>query len=252
MVLLTLPISVSMVIVIVLSWLVSIGFYFAFHRILSKEISGETRKMGEMVATRIGVVHAVVLGMMFTSVREEYNEMLVATENEASSLVRLHQALDRQAGEKTAETRKKLLQYARFVVEDEWPALREVRVRPEINALVGREVLDSVWEDLEKVDYQPGYLNLRELLDQVETFRAQRLFDQRGQMLPFFWFIALFGWLATLITFFIYPPSFKRCFLACLYSGLVASVLLGILVLSHPYSLAAGVSPDVFEWLLGI
>jgi hypothetical protein len=31
---------------------------------------------------------------------------------------------------------------------------------------------------------------------------------------------------------------------------MVVVVLLGIFILTHPYSFAAGVSPDAFEWLM--
>jgi len=37
-----------------------------------------------------------------------------------------------------------------------------------------------------------------------------------------------------------------------LYSSMVAIVLLGIFVLTHPYSVAAGVEPSIFKWLLDL
>jgi len=45
-------------------------------------------------------------------------------------------------------------------------------------------------------------------------------------------------------------PTLRRYTLVSLYGSMVAVVLLGVFILTHPYSSAAGVSPDVFQWLL--
>ena len=95
-------------------------------------------------------------------------------------------------------------------------------------------------------------LNLKELLDQVEDFRMQRLFDASGRLLPIFWYIAIIGYLLTLMTLYLPPPTTRRCLLVSFYSSMVALVLLGIFILTHPYSFAAGVGPDVFEWMMAV
>jgi hypothetical protein len=188
--------------------------------------------------------------MMFTSVRVEYNEMIVAIESEASAILRLYHAMGRQGGEKYETAREHLANYVRFVVNEQWPALRELRVVPGDRGLTGREALDRVWDSLDGVDSEPEGLNLKALLDQVEDFRMQRLFDTKGSLLPIFWYIAGIGYLLTLFTLYLPPPTTKRCLLVSFYSSMVAVVLLGIYILTHPYSFAAGVGPDIFELLL--
>lgn len=158
--------------------------------------------------------------------------------------------MERQGGEELSVTRERLIQYIRFVVEEQWPALRELKMRPRDRELLGRMALDCVWKDLNKIEHKPGDLNLKGLLDQVEDFRNQRLFDAKGKLLPVFWYIAIIGYLLTLLTLYLPPPTFRRCLLVSLYSSMVADVLLGIFILTHPYSYATGVKPDVFQWLL--
>jgi len=228
----------------------SISLYFIVHRFWSSDVSEETKKTADMVATRIGVIHAVVIGMMFTSVRVEYNQMIVAVESEASALARLYVALERQGGEEFSDTRQQLTNYIQLVVEEQWPALRELKFMPEDRELTGRDVLDKVWDDLSKIEHKPGDVNLKDLLNQAEDYKIQRLFDTKGQLLPVFWYIAIIGYLFTLLTLYFPPPTLRRCLLVSLYSGMVAVVLLGIFILTHPYSPAAGVTPHVFEWLL--
>ena len=249
MFILSLPISITIAITIIVSASFSVGLYSVVHRFWSHELTDDTKKTADMVSTRIGVIHAVVIGMMFANVRVEYNEMIVAIESEVSALTRLHNALERQQGEEFRGAQEQLRKYIRFIVDEQWPALRELRLRPRDRELIGRVALDRVWEKLEKIEYKPGDINLQELLDRVEDYRIQRLFDTKGKTLPLFWYIAIIGYLFTLLTFSLPPPTLRRYILVSIYASMVAVVLLGVFVLTHPYSSAAGVSPDVFQWL---
>jgi len=250
MFILSLPIGISIALAIIVASSFSVGLYFVIHRLWPIEPSDDTKKTADMVATRISVIHAVVIGMMFANVRVEYNEMIVAVESEASALSRLYNAIERQGGEEFKDAQERLKEYVHFIVDEQWPALRELRLGPRDRELIGRPVLDRVWKELNKIEYKPGDLNLKELLDQVEDARIQRLFDSKGKTLPVFWYIALLGYLFTFLTLFLPPPTLRRYILVSLYSSMVAVVLLGVFVLTHPYSAAAGVSPDVFQWLL--
>jgi hypothetical protein len=188
--------------------------------------------------------------MMFTNVRVEFNEMIMAVESEASALIRLYNALERQGGEEFKGARKQLREYVYFIVNEQWPALRELREARVDQKQGGREVLDRVWKELAKVEHKPEDVNFIELLDQVEHYRIQRLFDAKGQTLPVFWYVAIIGYLFTLLTLSLPPPTIRRYLLVSLYSSLVGVVLLGVFVLTHPYSPAAGINPDVFRSLL--
>jgi hypothetical protein len=242
-----------MVIVLTITTLFSVGLYYVIHLIWAGDISEDTSRTASMVAIRSGVVYAFVIGMMFTGVFREYNEMVMELEMEASALTRLHGALQRHRDhEKFKGTRAHLVKYIRFVVEEQWPALRELRgVSGTLKMTRGRS-LDQVWRDLDAVEYKPGDLNLKELLNSAEDHSIQRLFDIKGEVLPVFWYIAIIGYILTLIPMCIAPPTFRRCLLVSLYSNMVAMVLLGTFILTHPYSPAAGINPQVFQWLLEI
>ncbi|MGD9017738.1 MAG: DUF4239 domain-containing protein [Desulfobacterales bacterium] len=239
-----------MAIAILLFAALSICLYVAIHRFWTNDTSDETIKYADTVATRIGVIHAVVIGMMFTSVRIEYNEMITAIESEASTIVRLYNELDRRGQDTSGETKERLLHYLRFVTEEQWPALRDMTFGADEQHLGGRALVDAIWKDLDQLEYLPGDLNLKNLLSQIEHHKAMRLFDAQGKLLPAFWYIAFIGYFLTLLTLYLPPPTTRRCILVSLYSSMVGVVLLGIFILTHPYSPAAGIDPDVFTWLL--
>ena len=250
MFLLNLPTFVSVLLTIFISSAVSIALYFIIHPFWARDLTEETKKTAEQVVTRIGVVYAVVIGMMFANVRIEHVQMIQAIESEASALIRLYGAIEHEEGQGSEEVRKNLLEYIRFIVEEQWPALRAARVQPEDRQLFGGYQLELLWDYVIQAEQDEGNTNLHMLLDQVEHYRILRLFDTKGSLLPLFWYIAALGYFASLVPLYIYPLNVRRSLLIALYSSLVSVVLLGIFILSHPYSKAAGIDPVVFESLL--
>ena len=250
MLLLSLPTFVSIIITALASDLFSVALYYAVHPFWAKELTEDTKKTADVVAMRVGVVYAVVIGMMFANVRIEHFQMIEAVESEASALIRLHDAIERQSGENSLEVRTEIKEYVRFIVDEQWPALREARMLPGDREMSGRERLNRIWDYVIEVEQKTDRKDLSRLLDQIEHSVILRLFDAKGNLLPLFWYISLFGYVASLLTLYVSPPTFRRCILVSLYSSMVAVVMMGIYVLSHPYSTAAGIEPDVFKLLL--
>lgn len=251
--LLTLPTSLAVILTVIAATAISIALYYLIHPFWSKELSEDTKKTAEVVATRIGVVYAIVIGMMFANVRIEHFQMIQAIESEASALIRLNRAIERLGGEETKTIHDNLTDYIKFIVDEQWPALREARSYPEGGAVSGGgQKIKPIWDYVSKIERETGDQNLRRLLDQVEHYHILRLFDKKGNLLPLFWYIAGFGYIATLVTLYVHPPNFRRYTLVALYSSMVAIVLLGIFILTHPYSVAAGVEPSIFKWLLEV
>ena len=249
--LLNLPTSVSVFIIIVIATGISTILYYAVHPFWERELCEDTKKTAEVVAIRLGVVYAVVIGMMFANVRIEHFQMIEAIESEASALIRLYEAIEREGDDETKAIRSDIVEYVRFVVEEQWPALRETQAHPKNHVVEGGGLkLKPVWDYVIKKEKETGNQNFRRLLDQVEHYHIMSGFDRKGNLLPLFWYIAIFGNFATLVTLYISPPTFRRCVLVSLYSSMVCIVLLGIYILSHPYSAAAGVEPSIFNWLL--
>lgn len=252
MFLLALPTSASIAVVIIAASLFSTALYFVVHPFWAKDLSDDTQNTANLVAVRLGVVYAIVIGMMFTNVRMEHQQMVQAVENEASALTSFYRAIERTDDKNALKIHDHLIAYIEFIVNEQWPALRHASTYPEERFIKGaKNKLKPVWEYVEAKEKEVGHKNLSRLLYQVEHYHTIRLYDFKGNVLPLFWYIATFGCFATLVTLCVLPPNFRRCTLVSLYSSMVAVVLLGIFVMSHPYSTAAGVEPNLFKWMLG-
>ena len=220
--------------------------YAVVHRIWRGDVSGETARVADAVSTRIGVIHAVVIGMMFSNVTAQYIGMIEALESEASALIRLHNEMERRDPERFAPAMAELGGYIHFVVQEQWPALREGRTHAN---LMGRELLDGVWASVQRFE-GGGQQELHRLLDEVEAYRNLRVFDTLGTFLPLFWYAAIIGYLLTVASLCVVPPTKRRLAIVALYGAMVGIVLHGILLMTRPYSVGVGITPVVFERLL--
>jgi hypothetical protein len=146
MFLLNLPTLVSVLLTIAVSSAIAVVLHFVIHPLWAAALTEETKKTAEHVATRIGVVYAVVIGMMFANVRIEHVQMIQAIESEASALIRLYSANERAERKQGEEVRKSLVEYIRLIVEEQWPALRAARAQPGDRHLSGRHQLDRAWD----------------------------------------------------------------------------------------------------------
>ena len=248
MFLINLPIHVSLFVTIIVASVFSTALYYFW----AKELSDETKNTADVVAMRAGVVYAVVIGMMFSNVRMEHFQMIKTMRAEATAIAQLYRAIERQGGKGTDVILEDLVEYTRFLVEEQWPALRADRASWEDHTIAGKMKFSLIWNDFNKIEERTGRPLLRKLLEQVEHYQILRLTDRRGNLPALFWYIAVFGYLATLATLYVAPPNFRRCVLVSLYSSIVAIVMLGIFVMSHPYSVAAGIEPTIFQRLLEI
>jgi hypothetical protein len=252
MFLINLPTSASLFITIIAASVLSTALYYVLHPFWAKELSDETKNTADVVAMRAGVVYAVVIGMMFSNVRIEHFQMIKTMRAEATAISHLYRSIERQGGKGTDVILEDLVEYTKFVVEQQWPALRADRASWEDQVIAGKMKISLIWSHFNKIEEKTGGPLFRKLLEQIEHYQILRLTDRRGNLPALFWYIAVFGYLATLATLYVAPPNFRRCVLVSLYSSIVAIVMLGIFVMSHPYSAAADIDPVIFQRLLEV
>ncbi len=92
----SLPTFAGVTLTLALFSALSVALYFLIHPLWRKSANDDTRRLVEAVTTRVGIMHGIVLGMMFANITAEHVNMTHALEKEAAALIRLHNAMERQ------------------------------------------------------------------------------------------------------------------------------------------------------------
>ena len=200
-------------------------------------------------AFRIGTIHALILALVFTEVRVEYNQLSENIEEEALAVEQLYRYLDHVDGEESQQIQQQLITYSHMVVDKEWPSLVEGKLFYEADLLVSdiRGNLVSLLSDKSSLIHSAAILDD---INDIENMRGQRTFDIEEPLADIFWVIIIMSYLFTVFCFFAYPVTLFNCFVLSMFASINGIVLFSIVALSHPFAGAAAISPIAFESII--
>ena len=202
----------------------------------------------------IGVIYAVLLGFTAIIVWEKFDKVELVVEREANELADLYRDSRTFPDDVRRELETHLRDYARLVVEKEWPAMAEGRSSPE-----AWEAYSRVWRtyhrfqpqnESEKIWYVQSLTRLNELGDQ----RRLRLLGSREGMPALMWVVLLGAGVVT-VGFSFFFSTINTTAQVLMTAGLaitISLVLLAILAMHHPFAGITRVEPDAFNQFLEI
>ena len=222
--------------------------------IVRRRVGVETLKLNNEVAgfiyAVVGVLYAVLLGFTAIIVWEQFEKAQGGVDQEANQLADLY----RDAQSFPDDTRKRLefqlREYARLVVEKEWPAMSERKSSPET-----WDIYNEIWRsyhqfqpenDHQRIWYEESLMRLNQLADQ----RRLRLLSSQSEGVPTVMWIALLGAGVITIGFSLLFGTRSAAAHLLMTSGLaltIALVLVSVLALQHPFSGMTRVEPHAFE-----
>jgi hypothetical protein len=219
-------------------------------RLVSAEVLKLNNEVAGFIYAVIGVVYAVLLGFTAIIVWEQYDRVEVVVEREANELADLYRDSQTFPDDVRREVETHLHDYARLVVEKEWPAMAEGKSSPE-----AYEVYNQLWRtyhrfqpqnESEKIWYEQSLTRLNELGDQ----RRLRLLSSRAEGVPGLMWVVLLG--AGVITigfsfFFGTRNTTAQVLMAAGLAMTIALVLLAILAMQHPFAGIDRVEPEAFN-----
>ena len=197
-------------------------------------------------------VFAGYLGLLLFGVYQQYEQTRSFIDQEVTQLTqidRLAVALPRTTRE---NVRDRLKDYARTVVEVEWPELRNGRGSPEVGLALDN--LMYTFLAMEPVTDRERFVmeTSINLSLTIRENRQHRLRVSGGSLNPMLWGVALIGASASLIFpwFFGGPNMWIPILMSSLLATLTASVLLVILKMSYPFVGDFGIPPTSFAAFL--
>lgn len=193
-------------------------------------------------------VYAGYLGLLLYGVYQQYEQTRGYIDLEVTQLTQLDRlavALPRTTRD---NIRDGLKEYARTVIEVEWPQLKQGHGSPE--AGVALDNLMYVYLAIQPVTDREKFVmedSINSFL-QIRENRQNRIRLSGGSLNPLLWGVALLGTLAAIIFpwFFGGPNIATPILMSVLLASLTMSILLVILKLSYPFVGEYGIQPTSF------
>jgi hypothetical protein len=213
----------------------------------------------ESHSTAIGIIYAalyvmfgVVVGFSAYIVLNKYTTSQSTVAREAGSVEELYWLAEQFPEPERDQIQELAASYARVVVDEEWPLMRQGQESPRAGALAD-ELRRSIQDfepstDAEQALYTQGLERVHDL----EEDREVRLLNVREGLPPILWIALVILGIDTIIfTYFVGMENTRLHMLAvgALATG-IALILYTISALDHPFGTDFRVGPDAFELVL--
>ena len=211
--------------------------------------SADTRAVASDVMARIGVMHGLILSLVFASAHggaQKFEEDVTA---EASAVTHVYFNAQRYGA---PELQAASVQYLRATIDKDWSVLRE---RNELSAegwIAWRRMLDASLA-LQPVERSERILADRIQADiwEVETLRQARGYEAADRLSGEFWLVAIVGLVLIAALLFVHRITPLHQAIMAMYSGFTGLTLFLIYDMSHPFSGALTIEPVAFINALG-
>jgi hypothetical protein len=232
----------------------AVGSALLVRRAVGADVLARHNDVAGFIYAVIGVVYAVLLGFSAIIVWEQFRNAQEGAEREANALADLYR--DAQvfptAVREQLETR--LRDYARLVVEAEWPAMAAGESSGETwdayNLLWRTYHEFTPQDDHQRIWYRESVERMHLLGDQ----RRIRLLSTRAGIPAVMWAVLLGAGAVTIGFSFLFaaPSARAQGLMTGALALTIGIVLLSILALHHPFSGITHVDPEAFEQVQGI
>ena len=197
-------------------------------------------------------VYAGYLGLLLYGVYQQYEQTRAYIDLEVTQLTQLDRLAVALPKTTRDNIRDGLKEYARTVINVEWPELKLGHGSPE--AGVALDNLMYVYLAIQPVTDREKFVmedSINSFL-QIRENRQHRIRLSGGSLNPLLWGVALLGTIASIIFpwFFGGPNIATPILMSVLLAALTMSILLVILKLSYPFVGEYGISPTSFQAFL--
>lgn len=202
---------------------------------------------GTVLHALVGLLYAVVLGLIVVDVQEDHNDVRQSTIIEAGALGDIDDALEALGPATRDRLRGHLRRYVELVVSDEWPALREGRE----SAAAERELAALAAGIIQLQPGTPGEVAAhRTLLDELDAAsdarRSRNFVGSRG-INRGTWAVVILGAMITIGFAALFRLQARgRAVVVALTASILGLMLFLVVATSRPLRGQLGVSADAF------
>lgn len=204
----------------------------------------DTRAVASDVTARVGVMHGLILSLVFASAHggaQKFEDDVMA---EASAVTHVYFNAHRygDAGIQAAS-----LAYLHAAIERDWPLMRERNQLSGEGWIAWRRMLDA---SLALAPADRRHVLLAEKIQadiwQIESLRQARGYEAEGRLSGEFWLVAVVGLVLISTLLFVHEIKPLHQAIMAMYSGFTGLTLFVIYDMSHPFQGALTVEPTAF------
>ena len=227
------------------------GEIFVHRRFRESNFVPETDVAGFIVAV-VGTLYAVVLGFVTIVVWQHYEDARAHVASETASVGDMwHNAVSLPQPVRS-DIRGDMLAYARIMVDDEWPMMRNGNFSPEGDRLI----MDATTAVGQMVPHNLGQANgqaaTMHLLNELHDARLERLASNHAAVSAFQWVVLFIG--AFVVLTFCFLFSVERLgahlMMTSAVAVLIASLFVLIFELQYPFRSSLGVTSETWSGLI--
>jgi uncharacterized membrane protein YraQ (UPF0718 family) len=201
----------------------------------------------------LGVVYAVLLGLMVVAVWEEWNTALRTVDDEASALAEIFWLADRMPESEGHHIQELARSYARVVVNEEWPLMEQKKSSPK-----AWDLLDEIRTNLQSFDpstpaqqvlYEQGFERMRDLADA----RRDRLLEAKHGLPAILWVVLILGGIVVVSFTYLFglDSTLVHVLMVAALALIIALVLFTVAALNYPFKGDITIGPEAMEQILG-
>jgi Protein of unknown function (DUF4239) len=230
----------------------AVGGLILVQRLVPAHLRRQHNDVAGFMYAVLGVVYAVLLGLMVVAVWEEWNQAATTADAEASALAEVFWIADRMPESRGHRIQVLARSYARVVVNEEWQLMEQEKSSPK-----AWDLLDDIRTSLQNFDpstpaeevlYAQGYDTMRDLADA----RRDRLLEAQQGLPAILWVVLITG--GTIVVGFTYLFGLESTVIHLLMVAslalVIALVLFTVAALNFPFKGDITIHPETLEQVL--
>jgi len=231
----------------------AVGGLIFVERLVPTSLRRQHNDVAGFIYTVLGVVYAVLLGLMVVAVWEQWNAATDTADREASELVEVFWVADRMPESEGHRIQELVRSYARVVVNEEWPLMRQGESSPKAWELLD-EIRSAVQNSqpstpAQQVLYEEGLERVHELGDA----RRARLLEADQGLPSILWIVLIVGGIVVIGFTYLFglESTVIHLLMVAALVLIIALVLFTVAELDFPFSGGVRIGPEAMEQVLG-
>lgn len=242
----------SATVIIAASVCAALALLFVLRRRWTPAHMREANDATAFYITVAGTIYAVILAFMLSSVWGDFQDAKINAEREANALVNVFRLATFFPEAYRNDIQQAAKEYARAMIEAEWPEMERERISPQ-----GIADVEHLWQAVRRVEVgkpseqAAAQQTFAELTKMTEHRRVRQL-QSRFELPPILWLVLIFGGVVTVANSCLLGVEDARLHVLYIASlaCLVALVLVAIAEINRPLQGIIRVSPESFEMAL--